>query len=278
MNMNTITKILTDKKRQGTPISMVTAYDYPVARIAAEAGVDVVLVGDSVGTNVLGYKSECEVTLDDMIHHLKAVRRGAPEACIMVDMPYGTADEPEKAYANAVALVDAGADIVKLEGWGEKKEIVMHLAAKGISVCAHIGYNAQYHGPKGRMFGKEAAGALELIESARALEQAGAIMLIAEKIPVEIAEIITARLSIPVIGIGSGIECDGQVLVFHDVVGLGWRTFRHARQYTDIRTDISNAVSSYINEINSHAFPSEEHSWHLPKAILNEVQQKLSER
>jgi 3-methyl-2-oxobutanoate hydroxymethyltransferase len=274
--MNELIEALLRKKRQGSPVTMVTAYDYPVARIASEAGMDVILVGDSVGTNVLGYGSECEVTIDDMVHHLKAVKRGAPEKCVMVDLPYGTADTSDNAFTNASTLVAAGAHIVKLEGWGEKREIVTSLSEKGIAVCAHIGYNAQYHGPKGRMFGKDVSGAIELIESATSLEQAGAVMLIVEKIPAEIARVIRERLSIPVIGIGSGGGCDGQVLVVHDIIGLGWRTFRHARQYLDLGADIADAFCAYIDEIESGAFPAEEHTWHLPADVLAEVRKKLS--
>lgn len=274
--MNEFIEALMRKKRQGAFITMVTAYDYPIARIAAEAGMDVILVGDSVGTNVLGYGSECEVTMEDMVHHLKAVKRGAPEKCVMVDLPYGTADTAENAFKNASTLVAAGAHIVKLEGWGEKKEIVGHLSEKGIAVCAHIGYNAQYHGPKGRVFGKDVSSAIKLIGSAVALEQAGAVMLIVEKIPDEIARIIRARLSIPVIGIGSGGGCDGQVLVVHDIIGLEWRTFRHARQYLDLRADIADALGTYINEIVIGAFPAEEHTWHLPAEVLAEVRKRLT--
>ncbi len=262
---------LLQKKKDGIPITMVTAYDYPTARIEAEAGIDIILVGDSVGTNVLGYQSEQEVTMADMLHHLKAVIRGAPESYVMVDFPYGAAPDPHTALQNADQFIDAGACMVKIEGWEERKSVVSSLTEKGTAVCGHIGYNPQFHGPKGRIFGKEVPVARELIHSAKCLEQAGVSMLIVEKVPEEIGRIISSTLSIPVIGIGSGRFCDGQVLVFHDIVGLAWRTFRHARAYANIRESTTAALLQYKRDVEGNNFPAEEQVSHISQAVLDEV-------
>ncbi len=268
---------LSEKKKKKIPITMATAYDYPTACIEEEAGIDVILVGDSVGTNVLGYENERQVTMADMLHHLKAVVRGATKSLIMADMPYGSASDKEEALENSRVFINAGADIVKIEGWESKKEIVEFLTKQGIPVCGHIGYNPQYHGSKARIFGKDAAGARELVTSAKSLEQAGAVLLIVEKIPEEVAGLITTTLSIPVIGIGSGRLCDGQVLVFHDIVGLSSRTFRHAKAYANLRKEIFDAISDYIKEVEERTFPSKEHVSHLDPAILDELKNFPSE-
>ena len=266
------------KKKDGIPFSVLTAYDYPTARILQEADVDVILVGDSVGTNVLGYESEREVTMADMVHHLGAVMRGAPQSYLMVDLPYASASDPETAFDNAETLINAGAHIVKIEGWGEKKAVVGHLAKRNMAVCAHIGYNPQYHGPKGRVFGKDAAGARELIDVAETLEQAGAAMLLVEKVPEEVCGIITERSSIPVIGIGSGRFSDAQVLVVHDVIGLGWRTFRHAKAYADIRMATAGAVRQFVSEVTDRTFPGEKHVNHLNSDVLSEIETCLEKK
>ena len=254
---------LLKKKKDGIPLTMITAYDYPTARIEQEAGIDVILVGDSVGTNVLGYRSEQEVTMSDMLHHLKAVVRGAPDGFIMVDIPYNGARDPFEAFENARILVDAGADMVKIEGWEDKKTVVGYLAEKGIPVCGHIGYNPQFHGPKGRIFGKDPAGALQLLRSARVLEQAGAQMFIVEKVPEELARSITSNCTVPIIGIGSGRFCDGQVLVVHDIIGLAGRPFKHAREYANVGAIMADAVQHYKREVESRVFPAEEHVSHI---------------
>ena len=269
--MNPTYQRLLDKKKNGIPISMVTAYDSPAARIVRNAGVDVLLVGDSVGTNVLGYASEQEVTMDDMVHHLRAVIRGAPDGFIMADIPFGGASDPDGAFANARRLVDAGAHIIKIEGWEDKEKIVAYLAGRDIAVCGHVGYNPQYHGPKGRVFGREPEVARQLLRSARVLEQAGARMIIIEKVPEEIAKMVAENASIPVIGIGSGRYCDGQVLVLHDIIGLAPRTFRHARQYAETRSVISDAVSRFRQEVEQHLFPSEEHASHVGQEFADSV-------
>ncbi|MBN2188235.1 MAG: 3-methyl-2-oxobutanoate hydroxymethyltransferase [Chitinispirillaceae bacterium] len=253
---------LRDKKKNGRPIIMVTAYDFPTARAAEEAGIDAVLVGDSVGTTMLGYASEREVTMEDMLHHVAAAARGIRQAFFFADMPYRSADTPHRALQNARMLIKKGAECVKIEGWREKCPVVACLTKKNMPVCAHIGYNPQIHGAKPRVFGAGAEEARELIESARLLEQAGAILLILEKVPEEIAGIISKKLRIPVIGIGSGRLCDGQVLVVNDVLGISERSFRHARAFSDFRVRALGALRAYAAAVENRSFPAEEHVRH----------------
>ncbi|HON09777.1 MAG TPA: 3-methyl-2-oxobutanoate hydroxymethyltransferase [Chitinispirillaceae bacterium] len=262
-------------KKNKTPITMLTAYDFPSAQLEDEAGVDCVLVGDSVGTNILGYESEKEVTMDDMLHHLAAVRRGVKDAYLIVDMPFGSADDPFTAYRNAELMIEKGADCVKVEGWSDRKNVISCLAEKGIEVCAHIGYNPQIHGTKAKTYGKEKNQALELIESASVLEAAGAVLLIVEKIPDEISAIISSRLRIPVIGIGSGVSCDGQVLVLNDILGTGDRTFRHAKKYMDFRNLALQAIKNYREDVEKRIFPSEENLTHLSPEELSEIKKVI---
>lgn len=264
-------ELLFDKKRKSIPITMLTAYDFPTAQLEDQAGVDSILVGDSVGTNMLGYASEQEVTMADMVHHVAAVKRGTKRAYLIADLPFGSVNEFSEAWENSKRLLDAGAECVKLEGWSEKADMISFLAKKGINVCAHIGYNPQIHGPKPRTFGKEASQALELIKGAVALEGAGAVMLVIEKVPEEISEIISKKLSIPVIGIGSGRKCDGQVLVVNDILGVTPMSLKHARKYMDYRTLAAEAIKSYVNDVEGHGFPLNENSRHIDQGELGKV-------
>lgn len=273
--MKVTKEFLFRKKLAGEAITMLTAYDYPAAQIEDEAGVDVILVGDSVGTNVLGYKSEQEVTMADMMHHCKAVSRGVEKAYIIVDMPYESRTNPFKALEYAELLLNCGADCVKVEGWAEIKPVVECMTGKGINVCGHIGYNPQVHGIKAKVFGKDACEAEELIESSRILEAAGASMLIIEKVPAEIAAIITKERKIPVIGIGSGGYCNGQVLVLHDILGFGSRTYKHARKYMDFRNIAFESILSYCNDVHQKKFPSEQNLHHMNQAELEKVEQYI---
>jgi 3-methyl-2-oxobutanoate hydroxymethyltransferase len=241
-----------------------------------QAGVDVVLVGDSVGTNVLGYQSEREVTVNDMAHHLKAVVRGVRNAYIIVDMPFGSSDDPFLAYENARFFIDLGADCVKVEGWKEKKSVIANLADKGISVCSHIGYNPQIHGSKATTFGKDASQAIELLQSARVLQNAGASMILIEKVPEEIAGLISIDLKIPVVGIGSGRYCDGQVLVVNDIFGLAPKVFRHVHRYADLKPLMFEAIKNYCSDVASRKFPFNENIWHSAPEELIKV--KLAEQ
>ena len=217
-----------DKKRSGVPITMLTAYDYPTALAQDAAGLDVILVGDSVGTNVLGYQSEREVTLADIVHHTKAVRRGTRRAYVLSDLPFATYDTPDQALASARELVASGADGVKLEG--ALPDIVAPLVEAGIEVCGHLGLQPQTQTEK-RVQGRTAEAARRLLAESLTVEQAGATMLVLELVPEEVAAAITRRLAIPTIGIGAGRHVDGQVLVVPDVLGITEREFRHNRRY-----------------------------------------------
>jgi len=254
---------LVKKKENVRPITMVTAYDCPTARIADEAGVDAVLVGDSVGTNMLGYDSEREVTMEDMLHHTAAAARGIKEAYFFADLPYRSAETPHDAENNSRRLLEKGALCVKLEGWREKCGVVAHLSRKNIPVCAHLGYNPQIHGAKPKVFGAGAKEARELMESAGLLEKAGAVLLILEKVPEEVAGIITKALRIPVIGIGSGRLCDGQVLVINDILGISERIYKHARAFLTYKADVLKAIRSYAEAVENGSFPAEEHVHHI---------------
>jgi 3-methyl-2-oxobutanoate hydroxymethyltransferase len=250
------------KKKNGIPITMVTAYDFPTARIADAVGVDAVLVGDSVGTNMLGYASEREVSMADMLHHAAAVARGTREAFLLADLPFRSVDTGPDAEKNSFALIERGITCVKLEGWREKCGIVAHLSNNKIPVCAHIGYNPQLHGPKPKVFGSTVEEARELVESARKLEEAGAVLLVLEKITEEVAGSITKELRIPTIGIGSGRLCDGQVLVMNDLLGMTGQRFKHARAFMDFNALASEAIKSYVAEVEKRNFPAEQNVHH----------------
>jgi 3-methyl-2-oxobutanoate hydroxymethyltransferase len=250
---------LMTKKKSGVPITMLTAYDYPTARAEDEAGIDAVLVGDSVGTNVLGYASEREVTMADMLHHTAAVGRAVKQAFVLADLPYRAADHAADALANALFLGEKGAQCVKIEGWREIASVIEHLAKHTITVCGHIGYNPQIHGPKPRAFGKTREEAQELRETGRILQDAGAQLVVVEKVMGETAGNIASDLAIPVIGIGSGNRCDGQVLVVHDLLGITQRHFRHVRRYAEVRQTMLDAVAAYAAEVQNRRFPGAEH-------------------
>jgi 3-methyl-2-oxobutanoate hydroxymethyltransferase len=249
---------LTAKKQKHEPIVMLTGYDYPTAVAEEQAGIDVVLVGDSVGTNILGYASEAEVTVDDMVHHTRAVRRGVQNAYLLADMPYRSFDTPQIALRNARRLLEAGADGVKLEGGVDQAGIVRALVAEGIDVCGHIGFTPQTLGSKGRIQGKTLEQAKVLVESALALQAAGAFMLVLELVTEDISRLISERLVIPTIGIGAGRFCDGQVLVVTDVLGISPVTFKLARRYQEYRNLTLEAIEAYRRDVANHRFPAED--------------------
>ncbi|WP_442756003.1 3-methyl-2-oxobutanoate hydroxymethyltransferase [Methylocystis sp. JAN1] len=249
-----------EKKRRGEKIVVVTAYDAPTARIEAEAGVDIILVGDSVGVNILGYAHEREVTLADMAHHIAAVRRGAPEIYIVGDLPYATYDTPEMALASSRALRDAGADCVKFEG--AQPGLVAALAAEGYDVCGHLGLESQHQDVKRRQ-GKTAAAAAKLYDDALAADAAGQKFLVLELVPQELAGRITRAIRSATIGIGAGPETDGQVLVVNDLAGVTTRDFKHNRRYGQLGAALSGAISAYAADVRAGAFPGPEHSFHM---------------
>jgi len=248
-------------KRRGEKIVSLTAYDAPTAKILAEAGVDVVLVGDSVGVNVLGYAHEREVTLADMAHHIAAVRRGAPSAYLMGDLPYATYDTPRQALESSAKLRAAGADCMKFEG--ARPEILAALVAGGFDVCCHLGLESQ-HQPEKRRQGKTAAAARKLLDDARALDALGQAFLVLELVPAEIAARITAAVRAPTIGIGAGAETDGQVLVVNDLAGITEREFKHNRRYGDLGARLRAAVAAYAQDVRAGRFPGAEHAFHMP--------------
>ncbi len=260
-----ITARFFEMKRHGQPIAVLTAYDYPTAKAEAAAGVDLILVGDSVGTNVLGYTSEQEVQLSDIAHHLRAVRRGAPLAPILADLPYHTYETPERAVANARHLREAGADMVKFEG--ARPEIAAALVAAGIPVCGHLGLEPQTHLDK-KLRGRSAAEAAQLVEAAVALDKAGISMLVLELIPEEVAARVTRAIAAPTIGIGAGRHTDGQVLVITDLLGLTGANFRHNRRYAELGPLIGAAIADYARDVHRRAFPAEANAFPMPKEAL----------
>ena len=274
--MTNTSESLARKKLAGEPIAVLTCYDYPSARCQDEAGVDIIFVGDSVGTNVLGYSSEKEVTLDDMAHHLKAVRRGVERAYLLADLPYGTYDTPDQAVESASRLTGLGADGVKLEGFAPY--VVRRLVSEGIEVCAHLGLNPQLHEKKA-MRAKTATAAAELVSQSIALQEAGAWTMVYEMIPEEVGRIATERLSIPTIGIGAGRYTDGQVLVAPDMLGINTFEMRHFRKYDDLHERTLRAFEDYIADVRSGAFPSADNVRHLGEAemrALDDILQPVS--
>lgn len=256
-------------KNQNKPIAMVTAYDYPSAMLAEEAGVDIILVGDSLGNVVLGYHTTVPVTLEDMIYHTRAVVRGAPGTMIVADMPFATYRlGPEATLRNAARLMqEGGAHAVKLEGGAELADEIRLLTQAGIPVLGHIGLTPQsVHQIGGyRVQGKTGEEAEKMLHDAKALEQAGAFGVVLELVTEELAAAVTRSLAIPTIGIGAGRGCDGQVLVFHDLLryGSGIRDKRFVKSYANIGDTIRDAIADYVNDVKSKAFPEEKHGFPL---------------
>ncbi|AIW86067.1 3-methyl-2-oxobutanoate hydroxymethyltransferase [Bacillus mycoides] len=253
-------------KEQGEPITMLTAYDYPSAKLAEEAKVDMILVGDSLGMVVLGYDSTVPVTVEDMIHHTKAVRRGAKETFIVTDMPFMSYHVSlQDTMINARRIVqESGAHALKVEGAGEVISTIHYLTNAGIPVVAHLGLTPQSVGVLGgyKVQGKDAESAKKLIEDAKKCEEAGAIALVLECVPMQLAEIISEQLTIPTIGIGAGQKVDGQVLVYHDLISYGVnRVPKFVKQYTSVQEEIVRGISQYVTEVKTGQFPEEKHSF-----------------
>lgn len=248
-------------------ITCLTAYDYPTARLLDEAGVDVILVGDSLGMVVLGYESTLPVTIDEMLHHTRAVRRGARRALVVADMPFGSFHtHTAESLRNAVRFVkEAGAEAVKVEGGERRLELIARLTEAEIPVMGHVGLTPQSVNALGgyRVQGKTPDAAEQLLRDAHAVEASGAFAVVLEAVPRELAAQITRELRIPTIGIGAGPDCDGQILVIHDLLGL---TFdgppKFARQYADVGQIISKAVSDYCKDVRAGSFPSDAESYH----------------
>jgi 3-methyl-2-oxobutanoate hydroxymethyltransferase len=270
------TLALKEMKQKKEKIAMITAYDYPTAQLVDEAGSETILVGDSLGMVVLGYKDTLSVTLDDMIHHGKAVVRGSERAFVIIDMPFLTYEiSAEEALRNAGRVIQqTGAQGVKVEGGTEIAAAVKSITEAGIPVVGHLGLTPQSVGQLGgfKVQGKTPAVARKIIEDALALEEAGAFMVVLECIPWQLAEIVTEKVSIPTIGIGAGKYCDGQVLVFHDVMGLyTGRRPKFVKQYAPARETMLKGVSGYISELKDGSFPAEQHSYTMSEETLAEV-------
>ena len=253
-------------------ITCLTAYDYPTARLMDEAGVDVVLVGDSVAMVVLGYESTLPLTMEESLHHTKAVRRGVQRALVVADMPFGTYQgDVNEALKNAVRFVkEAGAEAVKVEGGERRLEVIARLTEAEIPVMGHVGLTPQSVNAMGgyRVQGKTERAAEQLLRDAGAVEAAGAFSIVLEGIPRELAAEITKSVRIPTIGIGAGPDCDGQILVLHDLLGLTFQEPpKFARRYANVGEVISQAVREYCADVQGGSFPSDAESYHAPSAV-----------
>ena len=259
------TLTLRQKKERGEPITMLTAYDYPTALAMDQAGVDAILVGDSLAMVVLGYENTLPVTMEEMLHHSRAVARGAKSALLIGDMPFMSYQvSVEEATRNAGRfLQQGGMDAVKLEGGRERAGAVRSITSAGIPVMGHIGLTPQSVNQLGgfRAQGKTAIAARRLVEDALALEEAGCFSLVLESVPARLAELISKKISIPTIGIGAGVGCDGQVLVTHDLLGLFDRfTPRFVKKYADFHHEMQRAFTDYIEDVETRRFPAQEHT------------------
>ncbi len=248
-------------------IACLTAYDYPTARLLDEAGVDVILVGDSLGMVVLGHENTLQVTIDEMLHHARSVRRGTHRALMVVDMPYGSYHtDSAESLRNAVRFVkEAGAEAVKVEGGERRLELIARLTEAEIPVMGHVGLTPQSVNALGgyRVQGKTADAAEQLLRDAHAVEASGAFAVVLEAVPRELAAQITRELRIPTIGIGAGPDCDGQILVVHDLLGLTFnQTPKFARQYANVREIIAKAAKEYCEDVRGGIFPSDGESYH----------------
>ncbi len=268
-----------EMKQKGEKISMLTAYDYPTAKIVDEAGLPMILVGDSLGMVVLGYESTIPVTIDEMLHHTKAVVRGTKQAMVVGDMPFMTYHvSVDDALRNAARFIqEAGAQAIKLEGGVTVAEKVRRVVECGIPVMGHIGLTPQSIHQFGgfKVQGRTPEAAIRLLEDAKALEEAGAFSIVLETVPAQLAALVTQKVSVPTIGIGAGIGCDGQVQVINDILG-SFADFvpKHAKQYAKLTDIIRNAVNEYHNEVKVGSFPTAKQSFSMDESILTELKGK----
>ena len=266
-----------EMKRNGERIPMITAYDYPTARLVDEAGIPMILVGDSLGMAVLGYDSTLPVTMEDMLHHIKAVARGVQRALIVGDMPFMSyqTDVPTAIRNAGRLLQEGGAQAVKLEGGVAVAETVRRIVECGIPVMGHIGLTPQSVNQLGgyKVQGKTPKAAARLLRDAQALEEAGAFAVVLETVPAQLGRLISQRLSIPTIGIGAGVDCDGQVQVVHDMLGL-FTDFlpRHAKRYALLADATREAVGRYAQEVREGTFPTEKESFSMDESVLAELE------
>lgn len=268
------------KKQNGEKLTMLTAYDFLTARVVDQAGIDSILVGDSLGMVMLGYENTLPVTMDEMLHHCRAVARGASRALLIGDLPFMSYQvNPDQALRNAGRfLQEAGMDAVKLEGGRERLDAVRAIYSAGIPVLGHLGLTPQSVHQLGgfKAQGKTAEGAVRILEDARLLEEAGCFSIVLESVPSRVAEYISQQIEIPTIGIGAGGGCDGQVLVTHDLLGL-FDTFtpKFVKRYANLHQDIKNGLESFKGEVEDQSFPAQEHEFSIPdqewEKFMNEV-------
>jgi 3-methyl-2-oxobutanoate hydroxymethyltransferase len=267
--------IILERKLHGERITCLTAYDYPTARLVDEAGIDMILVGDTLAQTVLGYESTVPVTVDEMLHHAKAVRRAVRRALLIVDLPFGSYHtEPERAVEAAIRyLKEGGAESVKLEGGRRRADVIRKLVEAEIPVMGHVGLTPQsVHSQGGyRVQGKTVESGADILADAQAVEDAGAFAIVLEGLPRELAAIITRRLRIPTIGIGAGPDCDGQVLVFHDLAGLSLQhTAKFVRPYANLSGTLRQALARYREDVLSGNYPDDGESYHWSSAVRAE--------
>jgi len=268
-----------EMKEKGEKITMLTAYDYSTAKIVDEVGIPLILVGDSLGMVVLGYETTIPVTIEDMLHHTKAVVRGTEHAMVIGDMPFMTYHvSVEDALRNAARFIqEAGAQAIKLEGGVTVAEKVRRVVECGIPVMGHIGLTPQSVHQLGghRVQGKSPEAALKILEDARALEEAGVFAIVLESVPAPLAALITEKVGVPTIGIASGVGCDGQVQIINDLLG-SFTDFvpRHAKQYAKLADIIRGAVTEYFEEVRAGTFPTKKHSFSIDESILTELKAK----
>ncbi len=266
-----------EKKQRQEPVTCLTAYDYATARLVDQAGIDMVLVGDSLAQVVLGYDNTLPVTMEEMLHHTRAVRRAVRSAMVIADMPFGAYHEDEKdGVHNALRFVkEAGAEAVKLEGGTPRVNLVRRVLDAEVPVMGHIGLTPQSLHKMGgyKVQGKDFSGIERLVKDAVALDRAGVFAIVLEGVPREVAAMITREVSCPTIGIGAGPDCDGQVLVFHDIVNLTFaEPAKFVRRYGDAAALISNAVQQFKSDVESRSYPSDAESYHLPKETRAELE------
>jgi 3-methyl-2-oxobutanoate hydroxymethyltransferase len=275
--------LILDRKLRGERITCLTAYDYPTARLVDEAGIDMILVGDSLAQVVLGYDSTIPVTLEEMLHHLRAVRRATRRALLIVDLPYGTyhVGEEETLRASIRCLKEGGAEAVKIEGGKKRAALIRRLVEAEIPVMGHIGLTPQsVHSFGGyRVQGRTLESALELLADAQAVEDAGAFALVLEGIPRELAALITGRLRIPTVGIGAGPDCDGQVLVVHDLLGLSFSPrAKFVRSYADLAAVLRDAFARFRDDVLAGRYPADAESYHWSASLREQFEKEVATR
>lgn len=274
-------RTIKEKKLKGEKIVALTAYDYPTAKILDSVGIDIILVGDSLGNVILGYDNTLPVTMEEMLHHTRAVKRGVKNALLVGDMPFLSYQASiEEGIRNAGLFIKAGAEAVKIEGGRQFIPLIEKLTQSGIPVMGHIGLTPQWINSFGgyRIQGRTAKDALALLEDALLLEKAGIFSLVLEGVPVQVAKLITESISIPTIGIGAGMFCDGQILVFHDLFGWGDFVPKHAKVMADLKAVISDGVKRYIEEVKQGIFPEEANSFFMDEGEAETLRKEWSSR